>query len=165
MVRSDRSAACSLGAESLSLAMLLKDSRLTQGSLLGTDVDPATISRARAGGPFDVREIKNLTPEQRDAHLTARPDGYWVTSPLHKAIEFRVHDLIAGRYPGPFDLVVCRNVLIYFQEATKMQVLGNLAASVRPGGFLFLGGTEIVQDPGSLGLVLRRPSLYERKAA
>ena len=156
------SAACSLGAEPLSLAMLLRDARIPCRRLLATDVCETTIAKALVGGPFDPREVKNLTESRLQQHLTRRPDGYWVTSPLHHQIEFRIHDLIADPYESGFDLVVCRNVLIYFAEGTKEAVLARLTASVRPGGFLFLGGTEIVRDPARLGLRLARPSLYQR---
>jgi chemotaxis protein methyltransferase CheR len=159
------SAGCSLGAEPLSLAMLLDRSGVRVRRMAATDVCPTTIARARAGGPFDVREVKNLTEGDLAYHLEVRDDGqFWVCSPLHDKIDFRVHDLIADRYPGPFDLVVCRNVLIYFVDEVKNSVLARLAESVRPGGFLFLGGTEIIHSPEALGLIRRYPSLYEKAA-
>jgi chemotaxis protein methyltransferase CheR len=157
------SAACSLGAEPLSLAMMLRDAAIPYAPVVATDVCATTVSRARAGGPFDAREIKNLSETQQRAHLTAKDGQFWVTSPLHPTIDFRVHDLIADIYPGPFDLIVCRNVLIYFAEETKASVLARLAGALRPGGYLFLGGTEIVQDPARIGLKLARPSLYEKR--
>ena len=158
------SAGCSLGAEPLSLAMLLTRYNLKLGRVHATDVCPTTVGRARAGGPFDAREVKNLTSGDMGHHLEARQDGnFWVCSPLHSKIEFKVHDLIADRYPGPFDLVVCRNVLIYFVDDVKNRILAGLAGSVRSGGFLFLGGTEIVHHPEALGLIRRAPSLYEKR--
>jgi chemotaxis protein methyltransferase CheR len=158
------SAGCSLGAEPLSLAMLMSRSNLKLGRVHATDVCPTTVGRARAGGPFDAREVKNLTSGEMGYHVEARDDGnFWVCSPLHTKIEFKVHDLIADRYPGPFDLVVCRNVLIYFVDEVKNRVLSGLAGSVRSGGFLFLGGTEIVHNPEALGLIRRAPSLYEKR--
>ena len=158
------SAGCSLGAEPLSLAMLLTRYNLKLGRVHATDVCPTTVGRARAGGPFDAREVKNLASGDLGYHLEARDDGnFWVCSPLHAKIEFKVHDLIADRYPGPFDLVVCRNVLIYFVDEVKNRVLAGLAGAVRPGGFLFLGGTEIVHHPEALGLIRRAPSLYEKR--
>jgi chemotaxis protein methyltransferase CheR len=158
------SAGCSLGAEPLSLAMLMSRSHLRLGRVHATDVCPTTVARARAGGPFDAREVKNLTNGDLSHHLAARDDGnFWVCSPLHAKIDFHVHDLIADRYPGPFDLVVCRNVLIYFVDDAKNRVLAGLAGAVRPGGFLFLGGTEIVHNPDAMGLIRRAPSLYEKR--
>ncbi|HEV8637845.1 MAG TPA: protein-glutamate O-methyltransferase CheR [Chloroflexota bacterium] len=159
------SAGCSLGAEPLSLAMMLDRSGAKVRRLVATDVCPTTVRRARAGGPFDVREVKNLTEGDLAYHLEVRDDGnFWVCSPLHDRIDFRVHDLIGDPYPGPFDLVVCRNVLIYFVDEVKNSVLARLAGAVRPGGFLFLGGTEIVHSPEALGLIRRYPSLYEKAA-
>jgi chemotaxis protein methyltransferase CheR len=159
------SAGCSLGAEPLSLAMMMDRSGVRVRRVVATDVCSTTVSRARAGGPFDAREVKNLTQGDLAYHLEVRSDGhFWVRSPLHDRIEFRVHDLIADRYPGPFDLVVCRNVLIYFVDEVKNSVLARLAESVRPGGFLFLGGTEIIHTPEALGLIRRYPSLYEKAA-
>jgi chemotaxis protein methyltransferase CheR len=159
------SAACSIGAEPLTLAILLNEASIAHAPIVATDVCAATIARARAGGPFDVREVKNLTERQRDRHLRVDDGAYMVSSPLHRAIDFRVHDLIDDPYPGSFDLVVCRNVLIYFGEASKRRVLDRLAAAVRPGGHLFLGGTEIVQQPAELSLRLVKPSLYEKIAS
>jgi chemotaxis protein methyltransferase CheR len=158
------SAGCSLGAEPLSLAMMMSRSHLRLGRVHATDVCLTTVSRARAGGPFDAREVKNLSNGDLSYHLEPRDDGnFWVCSPLHPKIDFQVHDLIGDRYPGPFDLVVCRNVLIYFVDDVKNRVLAGLAGAVRPGGFLFLGGTEIVHNPDAMGLIRRAPSLYEKR--
>jgi chemotaxis protein methyltransferase CheR len=157
------SAGCSLGAEPLSLAMVMDRQGVPVRRIVATDVCSTTVGRARAGGPFDAREVKNLTECDLSYHLEVRGDGhFWVRSPLRDRIEFRVHDLIADRYPGPFDLVVCRNVLIYFVDEAKHSVLARLAGAVRPGGFLFLGGTEIIHSPEALGLIRRYPSIYQK---
>jgi len=106
--------------------------------------------------------VRNLSGGELGRHVAERDGAYWVTSPLHKTIDYRVHNLIADPFPKSHDLVVCRNVLIYFAEEAKNGVLAGLAASLRGGGFLFLGGTEIIHDPPALGLIRRSPSLYEK---
>jgi chemotaxis protein methyltransferase CheR len=156
------SAGCSLGAEPLSLAIMCARAGLSVGKIVATDVDPTTIARAKAGGPFDAREVRNLSGDDLGRHVAPRDGAYWVTSPLHRSIDYRVHNLIADPYPRACDLVVCRNVLIYFAESAKNGVLAGLAGSLRPGGFLFLGGTEIIHDPAALGMARRSPSLYEK---
>jgi chemotaxis protein methyltransferase CheR len=159
------SAGCSLGAEPISLAMMFQRAAIPLGRLIATDLDPTTIERARAGGPFEAREVRNLSVDELGRHVAERNGAFWVTSPLLRSIEYRVHDLIADPYPKGQDLVVCRNVLIYFVERTKNAVLAGLAASLRPCGFLFLGGTEIIHDPPALGLARRSPSLYQKVGA
>jgi SAM-dependent methyltransferase len=85
-------------------------------------------------------------------------------SRLRRFVRFERHNLLSPRYPGPFDLILCRNVLIYFDAATRAEVIERLARRLHPGGYLFLGYSETLRDHLELfeqvrddeGLVYRR---------
>jgi chemotaxis protein methyltransferase CheR len=80
-------------------------------------------------------------------------------------IRFTKHDLLSDAYPrGPFDLVACRNVVIYFTEQAKERIYQGFVDALRPGGILFVGGTEAIMRPQSLRLSVLGPGFY-RKAA
>lgn len=141
------SAACSTGQEVYSLAMLLAEEaaqlRGCRFSILGTDISEPALARARRGVYSGFEVQRGLSPARLARHCIAR-DGCWEVRPeLRTRASFRMVNLLelpAGL--GPFDVIFCRNVLIYFDLATKTRVLGALAARLRPGGWLVLGGAE-----------------------
>jgi chemotaxis methyl-accepting protein methylase len=143
------SAGCGRGEEPYTLAILLAD--LGQGAaaprVLATDIDPAALDAARAAryGPEALGEV----PEPvRDRWLA--PEGppenraYRVVPELRDRLAFRRHDLARDPPPrrGGFDLVACRNVLIYFDPPLQHRVLATLCEALAPGGLLWLGEAE-----------------------
>ncbi len=139
------SAACSSGQEPYSLAMLLFEAGYGSWKLdiLGTDLSSRILARATAGR-FPQLEVNRGLP----AHLLVkyfRREGldWQIKDEIRRAVRFRPFDL---RQPatglGPFDLVLCRNVLIYFDLATRERILTQIRRSLRPGGYLVLGASE-----------------------
>lgn len=112
--------------------------------------------------------MRGLSPERRARWLTPR-GGQWEMVPALKAmVAFRRHNLLDGtKGMGTFDVVLCRNVLIYFDQARKSRVLEQVAATMAPDGALFLGSAETVigltdafaLQPGSRGLYRPRAAL------
>jgi chemotaxis protein methyltransferase CheR len=158
------SAACSRGAEPLSLALMLRQAGVPIGRAVASDVCAETVAHARRGGPFGARDVRNLTAAELVAHFSLGPDGYWASDCLRSAFEYRVHDLLAGPYDGPFDLIACRNVLLYMVDLARERVLARLADALAPGGLLFVGGTEMIDRPERLGLTCRLPCVYRKRA-
>ncbi len=157
------SAGCSIGAEPFTLGMILEE--LTPNRkhyILGTDLDKGAIARASSGGAFIQEEVRGLSPEQRAAYI--RPGGppYYVVDSLVKKITFREQNMISDAFETDFDLIVCRNVVIYFTSATKDLLYKKFAGSLRKGGILFIGGTEIIPHPQDFGLKSIGISFYQK---
>lgn len=134
-------AGCASGEEVYSMAIGLAEAGapLERVEIVGTDLDPDSIRLADAG-VFDAARMANVTAARR-ARFFAQEDGaYRVVPPLRSAASFRVHDLTRDPAPpGAFDIVVCRNVLIYFDESLQAQALASFEGCMTPGGVLFLG--------------------------
>jgi chemotaxis protein methyltransferase CheR len=159
------SAGCSIGAEPYSLAILLRE--LGPGrhhQVLATDVDQTILARAQAGTGYSAADVRNVTPERLARWFTADKDGtYGVGLAPRSLVTFKQHDLLRDTYPaGPFDLIACRNVVIYFTDAAKERIYAGYASALRPGGVLFVGGTEAILKPQALSLQVLGPGLYAR---
>jgi chemotaxis protein methyltransferase CheR len=145
------SAGCATGEEPYSLAMALLDAGRggCRDRILATDVSERALATARAGdyGPWSLRR---LDAGVLGRHFEGVPPRVAVRAAVRAAVEFQRHNLIRDPPPGhDFDLVVCRNVLIYFTPETAAAVAGRLLAAVRPGGWLVLGPVEA---PAARGL-------------
>ena len=141
------SSACSTGQEPYSLAMLVADTPELAGwkvDILATDYSPRVVERAREG-IFNQFEIhRGLDDALLARHFEPLDGGRWrVNETLRRAVVFREANLLRGdRELGTFDLVLCRNVLIYFDQAGKKTVLDRMAEVVPEDGFLLLGASE-----------------------
>jgi len=163
-------AGCSTGQEPLSLAMLFAE-RADAGSpmpeIVATDVSEAAVARARAG-KYTQFEIQRGLPIRRMMRWFDADGADWVARPeLGKLVSVRRHNLVAERPPaGQFDVVLCRNVLLYLSTPTKAAVFDRFAAALRPGGTLVLGAGETVIGQTRLFEPSRRlRGFYERIAA
>ncbi len=157
------SAGCSIGAEPYSLAILLRE--LGPGRahrILATDVDQTILDRAKAGTGYLASDIRNVGAERIQRWFVAEPNGRFSVGPVPRTmVQFLKHDLLRDQHPtGPFDLIACRNVVIYFTEAAKERIFQSFVSALRPGGVLFVGGTEAIMRPQSLGLTVMSPGFY-----
>ncbi len=144
------SAACSTGQEPYSVAMLLRDTPACAGwnvRIVASDISRNVLDRARAGCYSDFEVGRGLDATRR-ARWFARDGASWqVNDDLRRSVDFRQVNL-TGRWPSlpPFDVVLLRNVLIYFDTATKRMVLDRVRRALRPDGYLILGSTETLVD-------------------
>lgn len=164
------SAAASTGQEPYSLAMVLAElAPLLAGrraSILGTDISRDALKRAR-DGIYTQFEIQRGLPMQMLAKYFTKEGAQWrIAGSMREAVEFREWNLLSDPRPlGTFDVILCRNVLIYFDSATKSRVLDALAGQLAPDGVLFLGGAETVLGlTGRLTVVPGEPGAYMRSA-
>jgi chemotaxis protein methyltransferase CheR len=141
------SAACSTGQEPYSLALLLRESfpelRPWTIRLLASDFSRAALARAR-GGWYSALEVGRGVPAAlRSRFFVPAGAGWQVADEVRGMVEFLSLNLIEP-WPAlpPFDLVLLRNVLIYFDLPTRQQVLARVRQVLRPGGYLMLGGAE-----------------------
>ncbi len=142
-------AGCSTGQEPLSLAMLFAERSETSGAampeIVASDVSEAALVRARAGR-FSQFEIQRGLPVRRMIRWFDTTGSDWIAKPeLVKMVTFRRMNLVSDQPPpGRFDIVLCRNVLLYLSTDTKGQVFPKLAAALNPGGTLVMGAGETV---------------------
>lgn len=162
------SAACSSGQEpySMVLTALKHDPRVAQGNfkLLATDIDPVVVEKARAARYRD-QEIEGV-PQRfyRPSDIQRDPSGigFTVSDEARALVTFGILNLInEPPFAGPFDVIFCRNVAIYFDRPTQQQVWGRLAARLRRGGLLFIGHSERIAksdcpDLDSAGITVYR---------
>lgn len=141
------SSAASTGQEAYSVAMLLSDMGVQMSGVnvevVATDFATHALNRARRG-LFTQIEVQRGLPERylRQFFINT-PDGYRIADDIRRRVAFRELNLLESfRSLGQFDIVMCRNVLIYFDTTTKKDILERLASSLMPGGYLFLGATE-----------------------
>jgi len=154
------SAGCSDGAELYSLAMVLAHrGALQRSSLLGTDCRVDAIVRAKEGC-FDPAAVKNVPAEFLGRYLSFNGARWRVHPYLRTAAHWRSGNVLTTPAPGPWDLILCRNLAIYMQPAAVERLWGQLEQSLRPGGFVVLGKAE--RPNGTRELVQIVPSIYRR---
>jgi chemotaxis protein methyltransferase CheR len=139
------SAAASTGQEAYSLAMLLLEEGLQDWSvqILGTDFSSQVLERARAGKYQQIEVNRGLPAALLVKHFRRAGVDWQLSDAVRRLVRFEPIDLRGSmRALGPFDLVFCRNVLIYFDAETKKKVLRELHGTLFRGGWLLLGGAE-----------------------
>jgi chemotaxis protein methyltransferase CheR len=161
------SAGCSTGQEVYSLAMLFAEQKDRWHGwtieLLGTDVSHRAINAARSGlySQFEVQRGLGVTQMLR--HFDETANGWQIGEDPRRIVQFRQHNLL-GPHPGrqPFDLVLCRNVLLYFERETRSAAFDRLANAVAPDGFLMLGaGETVIGQTGRFSPSPQRASFFE----
>jgi chemotaxis protein methyltransferase CheR len=159
------SAGCSYGAEVYTLAAICRLAAPdATGTILGTDIDRRAIARARRG-EFTSNDVRHApsAPLGRFFELDGR---HWrPTDELRAMVAFEVGDLLRLRPPAAaYDLVLCRNTVIYFTDEVRDALHERLASALRPGGVLVVGATERVGAADRLGLELIAPFTYRSAA-
>lgn len=159
------SAACSIGAEPYSVAILLRElAPMLRHRIVAMDVDPTILERARRADNYVQAELKNVTPERLQRAFSANPDGTYAIRPeIRRLVEIKLHNLLTPPPAQGFDVILCRNVVIYFTDYAKAALYRHLVDALRPGGVLFMGGTEMVASAHQLGLVSIGASLYRKQ--
>jgi chemotaxis protein methyltransferase CheR len=143
------SAAASSGQEAYSLAMIVAESRAALGDrkveIVGTDIARDQLARAREG-LYTQFEVQRGLPVQMLMRYFTKEEPNWRIAPAIRAMaQFREFNLLSNPRPlGRFDIVFCRNVLIYFDQLTKSKVLEAMVSLMPPDGLLYLGGAETV---------------------
>lgn len=146
------SAACSTGDEPYSLVMLLsKYLPLNKIKILATDIDRLVMEKAKIG-MYHHKSLKGLPPEHINKYFKQVNDkAYQISDEIKACVEFKHHDLLRDPYPTDCDLVVCRNVLIYFTDEAKTSIYNNFHKSLKMDGILFVGSTEQMLQASQLG--------------
>lgn len=157
------SAGSSYGAEAYTLAVCARRAvPRAQTTILGTDIDARMVARA-ATGVFSVGDARDAPTATLAAHFSM-VDGAWhASAELKRMVRFEQGDLLhAHPAAGAYDLVLCRNTVIYFTEDVRDALHGRLAQSLRSGGRLVVGATERVSEPAGHGLQPESPFVYRK---
>ncbi len=174
-------AGCSTGQEAYSLAMWFLDERVRwQGwniDILATDVSRTAIERAREGVYSQFEVQRGLSVLQMMRWFTDEEGQQWrISKQLREMVRFDVHNLTEAPPRGRFDIILCRNVLLYFSDATRTAVFQRLGEASAPDGYLMLGagetiighGSDFVIDPDNRGIYIRnsaqQPAPLSRQA-
>jgi chemotaxis protein methyltransferase CheR len=157
--------AASTGEEPYSIAMTLVEAGCKQARLLATDIDTKVLATAQRG--VYAADARGLSTQRLQRHMLRGKGanaGFMRVKPeLQKLIEFRTFNLMATTWSlgEPFDMVFCRNVMIYFDHATQRKVLEHIHEVMKPGGLLFVGHSENFTDSRDL-FHLRGKTIYQR---
>jgi chemotaxis protein methyltransferase CheR len=159
------SAGCSYGAEAYTLAATC---RVAAGSarveISGTDIDARMVERARKG-LFSADDARTAPADALKRFFDAddHTGGWQAKDELRRMTRFDTGDLLRMRIPDKaYDLVLCRNTVIYFNEEVRDALHKRLAAALRPGGYLVIGSTERVANPAEAGLAPTHPFVYRK---
>ena len=153
------SAACSTGDEPYSLVMALsRHIPLQQIRIYATDLDKQVIAKAKTG-LYGEKSIEGVPEDLKRKYFTKIGPSYKIADEIKARVDFHQHNLLKDVYPTDCDLIVCRNVLIYFTEEAKDEVFRKYYQSLAKGGMLFIGSTEQIMNYREIGFD-RKSSFY-----
>lgn len=167
------SAGCSSGEEAYGLAILVADAAIAAGDDSGldrvhveaTDVDRRSLQRATEAR-YQADALAETPPDVLARYFEAEPEGWRVAEAVRRRVRVRRHDLGREPPPGTFHLIVCRNVVIYFERPTQERLFDAFVDALLPDGLLVLGKVETLFGParGRLQLADPRERIYRRPA-
>ncbi|OEF98710.1 CheR family methyltransferase [Desulfuribacillus alkaliarsenatis] len=156
------SAACSTGEEPYTLAIILSELLPTSSvNVTATDIDESAISRAK-NGVYVKRSLQEVPDQIVKKYFRETEQGYAISDDIKKRVTFKKHNLLADRFDTGYDLIVCRNVMIYFTDEAKDELYRKFSNSLRSGGVLFVGSTEQIFNPQSYNLKALDTFFYEK---
>jgi chemotaxis protein methyltransferase CheR len=157
------SAACSIGCEPYSVAMMLQNSSTaaSRHKIVATDIDSTILVKAKEGEYTD-NEMKNVKPEYLNKYFKLVNNKYKINESIKNMVTFKKHDLILDSYEGNFDIILCRNVVIYFNTDVKNEIYRKFSKSLKPGGLLFVGATESIYNYREYGFEKASTFIYRK---
>ena len=157
------SAACSTGDEPYSLVMALsRQVPLTNIKIIATDIDNQVLDTARMG-LYNEKSIASVPDDLKKKYFTKVGSSYQISDEIKKRVEFKKHDLLKDHYPSGCNLIVCRNVVIYFTEEAKDVIYQKFHKALQPGGVLFIGSTEQIMNYRELGFDRHTSFFFEKQ--
>jgi chemotaxis protein methyltransferase CheR len=157
------SAACSTGEEPYSLAMVLSQFLpLSEISITATDIDVNAIQRAKLA-VYPERSLNEVPTQVKKKFFTQEGSVYTLSNNIKKTVSFKKQNLLADKFEENYDLIVCRNVLIYFTEEAKNQLYKKFNNALRFGGVLFVGSTEQIFQPDQFNFETEDTFFYRKK--
>ncbi len=143
-------AGCSTGEEAYTLAIILLEMlepfSAWNAKILATDIDTSVLSKARKS-EYSARSVKDVPDEYLKKYIRVKKDKFIVKDKVKKLITFKYLNLMNTKeikFLGKFDFIFCRNVLIYFDDNSRKEVVSQFYEHLNPGGFVFLGHSESI---------------------
>ena len=156
------SAACSTGDEPYSLAMAFsKHMPLSDIHILATDIDKQVIQHAQVG-LYGEKSIVGVPEDLKKKYFTKVGNSYKIADEIKRCVTFKEHNLLKDTYPSDYDLILCRNVVIYFTDEAKDMIYRNFYNSLKNHGVLFIGSTEQITNYKQIGFERMSSFYYEK---
>ncbi|MDH2886964.1 protein-glutamate O-methyltransferase CheR [Bacillus cytotoxicus] len=156
------SAACAAGEEPYTLSLILSE-RLPafRFEIQATDLDFHILEKAKQG-QYTERSLKELPDSFKNRHFIKENDIYTINPSIKQQVTFKQHDLLTQSFDTNFDLIICRNVMIYFTEEARALLYDKFSRSLKKGGVLFVGSTEQILTPERYNLQRFDTFFYEK---
>lgn len=156
------SAACSIGCEPYSLAIMMNEINPRGNNLIiATDIDATILKKAKLGEFIDA-DLKNVEKGLKDKYFIEKDNKFIINNNIKSMVTFKKHDLILDKYEKDFDLIVCRNVVIYFKNDIKNVIFKRFNESLKKGGLLFVGATESIYNYKEYGFEKVSTFIYRK---
>lgn len=156
------SAACSTGEEPYSIALMMQEHFPgIRFHIQATDIDDKALSKAKKA-LYQEQALKDLPEGMKETYFTNIDGVYHLKDSIKKCITFKRLDLLSDPYPKNMDLIICRNVFIYFTDQAKNFLYRFFSTSLRKKGVLFVGSTEQIFTPQKYDLKLIHTFFYEK---
>ena len=157
------SAACSTGDEPYSLVMALsRHLPLNKIRIIATDIDKQVLAQAKTG-LYQEKSLAGVPKDLKDKFFTKIGNSYQISDQIKSRVEFKEHNLLKDKYIDRCNMIVCRNVLIYFTEEAKEEIYKKFNSALTDKGILFRGSTEQIMNHRDLGYERRNSFFYQKK--
>lgn len=156
------SAACSTGEEAYSIALMMKlHFPHIRFHIQATDIDDTVLHKAKKA-VYPEQSLKQLSPKMKATYFKAHNGFYQLNDNIKDMVTFKKHNLFKDPYPKNMDLILCRNVLIYFTDQAKNMIYNHLSDSLKSNGVLFVGSTEQIFTPQHFRFKLLHTFFYKK---
>ncbi len=157
------SAACSTGEEPYTLVMALSRLMpLANIKILAVDIDKEALTKAKIG-LYTKKSIENVPNDLKQKYFEPLGNGFKISDEIKRCVEYKAFNLLKDPYPRDYDLIVCRNVMIYFTDEAKDEMYHKFNGALRDGGILFVGSTEQIIAPSKYNFVSEETFFYTKK--
>ena len=157
------SAACSTGDEPYSLVMALsRHLPLSNIKVYATDIDKQVLAKAQVG-LYNEKSIAAVPKDLREKYFTKVGPSYQISDEIKRRVEFKQHNLLKDEYPTGCDMIVCRNVVIYFTDEAKTEIYKKFNKSLKKNGILFVGSTEQIINYRELNYSSVKSFFYKKE--
>lgn len=156
------SAGCSTGEEPYTLAMVMMHNFPNHSfTLIASDVDDEVLNKAKAG-VYNDKAMVNLPKTLLSKYIIQQGGTFTVSDEVKRRVKFIKHNLLRDAFDRNFDLILCRNVVIYFTEESKASLYRKFHDALKPGGILFTGSTEQIFQAREIGYSLAASFFYKK---